>query len=197
MHDFFDQLNDVLVTQRERAYVPYLLACCKGKLLTKFRQELQKCGGVEFADYDDCVSWMKVELLDPEETAQLQLKFRAMLQGDNNVEMFLRSMNDLRDRLETLDASPSQHDYEFQIMQGVNKEILAECHKHPDFPDMKMKKKVQYRAACERSLEMSAKISGAPKKKTNFSKITTRKRQRPSKEASDADSDADDSDTSL
>jgi hypothetical protein len=123
---------------------------------------------------------MKVELLDPEETAQLQLKFR--------------SMNDLRDKLETLDANPSRQDYEFQIMQGVNKEILAECHKHPDFTDMKIKKKLKYMAACERSLEMSAKISGAPKKKANFSKIAERKRQRAT-EASDAESDDDGSDT--
>lgn len=192
--DFFDNLNDALVTQHRKAYVPYLLACCKGKLLTKFRQELRQCGGVEDADYDSCALWMKAELRDPEEATKLQYKFRAMTQGDDKVEMFLRNMNDVRDKLDNLDKNPSQQEYEFVIMQGVNKDILAECHKHPDFTDMKMKKKLKYMAACETSLAMSAKISGAPQKKANFSKAAARKRRRAEAEAT-SDAESDDSDS--
>ena len=49
---YFDKLDNVLVSERPNAKVPFLMAGLTRRLLTKFKEECELVGGIRHADFD-------------------------------------------------------------------------------------------------------------------------------------------------
>ena len=189
--DFFLKLDDVLASVKPNSHVLYLLSCCKGRLLKGFREQLKEAGGAHKAKFSECVDWIKAELHDPEETRRLQLKFRDTLQGNDTVDVFLRSLNEQRDILEELDVKPSYQDYKLQIMHGARQEIIVQCHLNPKFLEMSISDKVKLMAACEKSIASSKQSRNKNGQLSSIKSTKSNKRAAVDAELDDDESDSD------
>jgi hypothetical protein len=67
VNEFFDKLTDVLVPEKPNAKVPFLMACLKGRLLKKLKENCELAGGIHEVDYDSCRDWVEQQLSDPDE----------------------------------------------------------------------------------------------------------------------------------
>jgi hypothetical protein len=160
--EFFQKLGDSLQSENSSSKVPWLISCLTGKLLQRFREQIELAGGVARADFDKCKSWVEEELLDPDEVTKLHEKFRACKQNaKQSLDDFLKTTNDCRDRLEERGAKPDREAYKHQINTGIRADIMALALQTPEFDLMNLTSKIRVWTASEKSLALIAKSKSA------------------------------------
>ena len=160
--EFFQKLGDSLLSENPSSKVPWLLSCLTGKLLIRFREHIEDAGGAGEADFEKCKQWLEEELLDPDEVRKFIEKFRACKQNaKQSLDDFLKTMNDIRDRLEERGAKPDRESYKHQINTGIRADIMALALQTPDFELMNLKSKIRVWSASEKSLSLIAKTKTA------------------------------------
>ena len=156
---YFDQLDNVLVSQRSNAKVPFLMAGLTGRLLTKFKEECKLVGGIHQADFDSCRDWLEEQLFDPTEFPRMYEKFRALEQGGDDLDTFLTKVNVLRTTLAEHGQRPNHTEYKHQVLNNLNPATEALATQRPGFTTMGFKKKLVVLQACEKSIALSENIS--------------------------------------
>jgi hypothetical protein len=203
VNEFFDKLTDVLIPEKPNAKVPFLMACLKGRLLRKFKENCELAGGIHEVDYDSCRDWIEHQLFDPEEVPRMYNKFRALTQGSDDIDTFVTKVNDLRTLLGEHGQRPEHNEYKHQILDNLNPVIESLATQRLGFTTMGLKKKLVALLACEKSIALSEKVHnkcarGQISVAASKNKLQTRGRQGKlarlvvEKNSDDSDADSDD-----